>query len=266
MAFYRGVMMDNVFWGVHGALSAKANPTILMIGDSWFWYPLDNIALEIGCVMTDQTLVVVGNNGADAAQWSDKYRKDIDFGFKMYGSAVRALLLSGGGNDIAGMSDFLRLLKDNCSKAKVVNECFREGQPEALLAKIIGAYREVILRFRAYNKVAPVLMHNYDNAWPTGKGVLGPADWLKAPMDKAKVPQNLRRALFKELIQRLHMAQMALKIEKILAPLIAISSAGTLPENDSSKDQWWANELHPTPAGFKRLAAKAFIPELKKIV
>ena len=38
-------MADNVFWGVHPALNnnlnqhTPVNPRILMIGDSWFWYP-----------------------------------------------------------------------------------------------------------------------------------------------------------------------------------------------------------------------------------
>lgn len=235
-----------------------------MIGDSWFWYPLDNLAREIGDALPAQTLVVVGYNGAEAAQWSDKYRKDIDFGFKMYGSGVQVLMLSGGGNDIAGMSDFLHLLKDNCSKAEKTGECYREGQPDAIIAKIIGAYKEVILRFRAYNKESPVLMHNYDYAWPTGKGVFGPADWLKAPMDKAKVPKELRRDLFADLLNRLRDAQLTLKKENAMGSLIAIRSAGTMPGDKDVNEKWWANELHPTPAGFKFLAKKAFVPELKK--
>lgn len=257
--------MSNVYWGVHGALAASANPSILMIGDSWFWYPLDNLAGEIGSALPTQTLVVVGYNGADAAQWSDKYRKDVDFGFKMYGNSVQALMLSGGGNDIAGMSDFLRLLKDDCSKATTTAGCFREGQPDAIISKIIGAYKEVILRFRAYNKDAPVLMHNYDYAWPTGKGLFGPADWMKVPMEKAKVPKALRRDLFKELLDRLRVEQLILKKDKTLGALIAIRSAGTMPDGDDVKETWWANELHPTPAGFKLLVTKAFVPELKKL-
>ena len=91
--------MDNVFWGVHGAVSKGANPAALLIGDSWFWYPIDNLALELGATFPEQQFVVVGRNGAEAAQWSEKYRKDIDFGFEMYGSGVQALLLSGGGNE-----------------------------------------------------------------------------------------------------------------------------------------------------------------------
>ena len=260
--------MPNVYWGVHGALSAGANASMLLIGDSWFWYPADNIAFEVSAALPAQTLVVVGYNGAEAADWSGKYRKDIDFGFKMYGKGVQALMLSGGGNDIAGMSDFMRLLKDDCSKAQNHLECFREGQPYALIAKIMGAYREVTLRFRAWNSTAPVVMHNYDYAWPTGKGVFGPADWLKAPMDKAKVPKDakLRRDIFRELLDQLRVAQLALKKEKSLGTLVAVRSAGTMPDEPTGFERWWANELHPTPQGFKLLANRAFVPELKKFL
>lgn len=257
--------MSNVYWGVHSALSASANASILAIGDSWFWYPMDNLAVEIGAALPQQTLLVVGYNGAEAAQWSEKYRKQIDVGFKLFGGGAQALVLSGGGNDIAGMSDFLRLLQDDCSGAQTVADCFREGQPDAIIARIIGAYKEVVLRFRAHNATAPVLMHNYDYAWPTGQGLFGPADWLKAPMDRAQVPPALRRPLFRALLDRLRKGQLALKKDKALGALVAVKTTGTLPDGDAAVQQWWANELHPTPAGFKLLAKKAFVPALKKI-
>jgi hypothetical protein len=248
---------NNVFWGVPGAIAAQANPTILAIGDSWFWYPMDNLAQEIGAALDQQTLVVVGRNGAEAAQWSDRYRKDIDVGFKFYGEGVQALLLSGGGNDIAGVSDLLRLLQDDCAKATDVAGCFRAGQPDAIIAKIIGAYRELILRFRARNTTAPVLTHNYDYAWPTGKGVFGPADWLKEPMDRAKVPKALRRDLFRALVDRLREAQLGLKKDKALGPVVALRSAGTMPDEPEGQERWWANELHPTPEGFRLQIGRA---------
>jgi hypothetical protein len=256
--------MPNVYWGVHSALTDNANPSILMVGDSWFWYPLHNLAAAISEQMTDQTLVVAGFAGAEAAEWSGRYRKDIDFGFKMYASSVQALMLSGGGNDIAGMRDFLRILRPDCSTAKTEDECLLPGEPGIIMSRIIGAYREVILRFRAYNPTAPVLMHNYDDAWPTGKGLFGPADWLRAPMDAAKVPAALRRPLFKKLIRRLYAEQEMLTGDNNLGPLLPLRTEGTLPEN--APDQWWANELHPTPRGFNLLAEKVFVPALKKIV
>lgn len=256
--------MPNVYWGVHSAVIDNAEPSILMVGDSWFWYPMHNLAAAIAEKMTDQTLVAIGFAGAEAAEWSGRFRKDIDFGFKMYAADVSALMLSGGGNDIAGMRDFLRLLRDDCSGAKTEDDCLRPGQPGIVMAGIIGAYREVILRFRAYNPTAPVVMHNYDDAWPTGKGLFGPADWLRAPMEAARVPEQLRRPLFKRLVRRLYAEQEMLTGDASLGPLMPLRSAGTLPEG--SPERWWANELHPTPRGFNLLADKVFVPALKKIL
>lgn len=255
-----------VYWGTHGALNANANPVALLLGDSWFWYPADDLAVEIGAGFPDKDFLVIGRNGSEAAEWSTKYRKEIDLAFKMYGQSVQALLLSGGGNDIAGMSDFLRIVADNCSKASNVQACYRIAQPDEILSTIIGSYRSLITKFRAYNPTAPVFTHNYDNAWPSGKGLFGPADWLKAPMDKAKVPKNLRVDLFKNLLKRLRDAQLDLAKTPGLGPVNALASAGTMPDDEKNKEQWWANELHPTPKGFALLAKKVFIPSLKKVI
>lgn len=249
----------NVFWGVHGALSAGINGDVVMVGDSWLWYPIDNLATELASKLSTSTFVVIGKNGAEAEEWSTSLRKDIDFGFKMYAKDSKALVLSGGGNDIAGMRDFLRLLKDDCSSAQSVNDCFKEGQPDALLSRVISAYREVIIRYRAYNSSAPVISHNYDYAWPTGKGFFGPADWLKAPLDRAQVPRKLHRTLVCSLLDMLGAAQIQLASETPVGKFIPIKTTGTLPDNE----QVWANELHPTPKGFKLIARNAILPVLK---
>ena len=249
--------MKNVFWGVHSALQDNAFASVLMIGDSWWWYPIDNLATEVGALFQDEIFVVIGHNGAEASEWSQGMRKAINFGFDMYASGCKALLLSGGGNDVAGQDDFLRLLNANCSSATTVDQCFARIQPDAVITGIMNAYREVIVRFRAHNPNAAVVMHNYDNAWPTGKGFFGPGTWLKAPMDTAQVPQALRRDVFKSLVNKLHVAQVALAKEPGLGPgpLVAVQTSGELPEDPGPTDErWWANELHPTPKGFKRIA------------
>lgn len=255
--------MRNVYWGVHTALQANATASVLMIGDSWFWYPVDNLATELGALLQTETFVVIGRNGAEAAEWSQGARKAINFGFDMFASSCKALMLSGGGNDVAGQDDFLRLLNTNCSAATSADACFALVQPDAVLTGIMNAYREVIVRFRAHNSTAPVILHNYDNAWPSGKGFFGPADWLKVPMDIAQVPLQFRRDLFKGLIRRLHLAQQALATEPGLGPVIAVETAGELPDGEGEKKKWWANELHPTPKGFARLAENRLLPALQ---
>lgn len=45
-----------------------------MIGDSWFWYPFGNLATELGGLLPEHQLVVVGNNGSGASEWATKLR------------------------------------------------------------------------------------------------------------------------------------------------------------------------------------------------
>lgn len=256
----------NVHWGLSSLLFQRqklGDPTMLMLGDSWFWYPLDNLAVELGSALrvSNHLIGVIGYNGAEASEWRDKYRKELDVAIDFYGAGLQGFFLSGGGNDLAGMRDFLRLLKDDCSSATKVDECFRPGQPEASLAVINGAYREVIAKVRARNPTVPIFVHQYDHAWPTGKGVFGPSDWLKAPMEKALVPEPLRRPLFKALIQALKVSQE--KLAQQDQNVVVVPTAGVMPEDSKVKDQYWSNELHPTPRGFKLLVSQAFMPQLE---
>ena len=258
--------MSGIYWGTPGALNAGANPSVIFLGDSWFWYPAGNLPLAIHQSFDSHDFLVVGRNGAEAAEWKDKYRKDIDTVSNLYGNTTQALVLSGGGNDVAGSADFLKIINANCSKATTVKACYQPGQPESLMSGLYGHFKSVILKFRARNPDAPVLLHNYDNAWPTGKGFFGPADWLKAPMSAAKVPQDLRRDLFKDLIQKLHEMQKSLAKDKSVGNVVVIKTAGTLPDDKNQTTSWWANELHPTMKGFQLIADKKITPQLKKII
>lgn len=253
--------MSNVFWGAPEAMAVGANPFALLLGDSWFWYPRGNLAVEIGAAMAEHQFVVAGTNGANAGDWGSKLRRSTDFTFKMYAKDVKALILSGGGNEIAGEDDFLAILAEpeQCRNATTVNECYEAGQPDGTLARIAAAYRAVILKFRAYNQAGTVFTHNYDHCWPTGKGFFGPGDWLKVPMERAEVPKELRRDLFKDLLRRLYEVQQQLAKDPGLMPMVPIATAGTMPD----KESMWANEIHPTPKGFRLLAREAVVPAVQ---
>ncbi|QNM95728.1 hypothetical protein [Chitinimonas koreensis] len=259
-------MAGRVYWGTQAWQADTDNPpepTLLLIGDSWFWYPFNNLAGEIAAQLKDShCLLVIGRNGAEAQQWSaGRLRRDIDEAFGWFGAGARALLLSGGGNDIAGLDDFGEILADDCRAAQTIADCYTPGQPDATLCKVQAAYREVIARFRRYNAEAPVLCHNYENAWPTGQGLFGPSKWLKAPMDQAGVPDTLRRPVFADLIARLHQLQQELADDPQTGAIVPIRSAGTLPDQLDV----WANELHLTPAAFDKMVKDAWMPALKKL-
>lgn len=259
-------MAGKVFWGISSMVSSPdvvGNPTLILVGDSWFWYPFNNLASELAAQLQgEHKLLVLGNNGAEAQEWSSKYRKEIDLAFKWYASTCEGLLLSGGGNDIAGSEDFDPIIEDKCAGATSVGACYSPGQPDATLNKIQASYRELVMKFRKYSPTAPVICHNYEKAWPTGKGVFGPADWLKAPMDKAGVPKPLRHDLFADLLLRLHNCQKSLtEPSEKLGKVLPILTTGTLPD----KADIWANELHLKPGAFDKMVKQAWIPALSSI-
>lgn len=259
-------MSGKVYWGLYslrGSDDTAKGPTMILVGDSWFWYPFNNLATEIASKLReDHVLLVLGDNGAEARQFETDYRKNINQAFEWYAGSCKALLISAGGNDIAGSRDFDPIIEDDCSKAKTVADCYSPGQPDAIISAIQNAYRLLISRFRKYNPDAPVVFHNYEKAWPTGRGVFGPADWLQKPMEDAQVPKPLRHALFVDLIERLHAAQVELKQSDATPDkIIVIESAGTLPDTEDI----WANELHLKPTAYKKMVKLAWKPVLKAI-
>ena len=56
--------MAAAYWGTFGAIHASANPAALFLGDSWFWYPPDNLPLEIGKAFPHNGFLVIGKSGA----------------------------------------------------------------------------------------------------------------------------------------------------------------------------------------------------------
>lgn len=253
--------LSNLFYGPHDALARGASPTTLAVGDSWFWYLFDNLLGEIAGRRAHQSIVVAGYNGAESSEWDTKYASSIDTTFDMYarGPLVKALMLSGGGNDIVGVTNFRKLVRADCSVCLDLESCYVPGEPATVLNVVAGHYRKLIAKFRSFNASAVVLLHNYDDAYPTGDGVFGPAAWLQVPMDRCRVPLDLRRPLFKDLVQRLHVLQRGLADDPSLGPVQALKTSGTLPQDG------WANELHPTPDGFELLATARFLPALDAI-
>ena len=110
-------MAGQVYWGLSTYRSNPeiiGEPTILLLGDSWFWYPANNLASELAAQLDgEHRLLVLGRNGAEAQEWSTKYKKELELAFSWYGGHAQALLLSGGGNDIAGSEDFGPIIEDN---------------------------------------------------------------------------------------------------------------------------------------------------------
>lgn len=239
----------------YGELSVPATfaPSIVALGDSWFWYPLNNLSNPLQKILNrsmPQPILVLGANGAEAEEYvGPTYRRQLERVLdpvRGYGRTVRAVFLSGGGNDVAGTDDLPQLLKADCSGAQDADACFKAGEPRRTAARLTGYLQAVHDVVQALIPGTPVLVHGYDYAVPNGKGFLGLGQWLREPMDRVGVPRQLQRDVVRRLIDALGQAQ-----DDAMRPtFLAVNTRGTLEDAD------WANELHPTPGGFNRIARR----------
>jgi len=260
-------MDKNYFWDEREMReSANPSPTILAIGDSWFWYPFPGGSLvnQLGDLTASRGQVIFANgmNGAEAFDYVDgKYASAVRNALRLYGSGLEAVFISGGGNDFAGFNDLRPLLKQDCSAETTADGCFAGGASglQVFLDNMDTYYRKLIGVIYTYTQPGcKVVMHTYDYAIPDGKGVFGDTAWLKPALVDARVDVGLQQKCIAFLLDSFYAV---LKDICSTDPqnLFVVDSRGTL------KPQDWANELHPTPAGFAKIASQRWRPVLRQL-
>jgi hypothetical protein len=237
-------------------------------GDSWFDYPVHDVL----SMLEDRGYNVESSAHAGDAIESmayhngqlDKFARALDK-VVAHGVAPKAVLLSGGGDDIAG-KEFGMLINNATSNiagwnAEVVDGVIRE--------RIAAAYRVMLtavteLCSAAAHKTVPILVHGYDYPVPDGRGFLGgwlflPGPWLK-PGFQEKLFEDIQitRPMMIQIIDQFNNMLGSLVTEPGFEHVHYVDLRGTFSNvlaGDAYK-AWWANELHPTEAGFSAVADK----------
>jgi hypothetical protein len=253
----------NVTWSPAAPLRGESDPSVLAVGDSWFWYPFPggSLAHRLGDLLrpSGHHVLVAGNNGAETYDYvHGRYRAQVDDMLRRWGAGARALLVSGGGNDFSGFNELRPLLAADCRAASRAEQCFRAGRGPgtvgALMQRMLDNHRLLIARALAVMPAdSQVFLHTYDYAIPSGKAVFARAPWLKPALDDARVPQSLQPCCIRHLIDRAYELMHRLEVQGA-GRVVLIDSRNTLSPTD------WANELHPRPQGFRRIAEQAWRP------
>jgi hypothetical protein len=241
---------------------------LVAMGDSWFDYPFHDVLkeLEDGHGFTIQSTAKAGDPIEAMAYHGgqlDNFARSLEK-INTQGARPKAVLLSGGGDDIAG-KEFGMLLNSAFSPIGgwapgVVNYLLGE---RILLAyqTIVRTVTRLCAQIAAVDDI-PVLVHGYDYPVPDGRGFMSgwlflPGPWL-APGFKEKLFSDDQlaqtTAMMKAVIDQFNDMLQGLAADPVFSNVRYIDLRGTLSNNPADYKDWWANELHPTEKGFAAVA------------
>lgn len=258
------------------ALGASSPPlNLLADGDSWFDYPLIGDDLPLGNsdiieqlrgLLPQGTLILnLAHHGDATTQMMGVTKRQtlVEQLRAPENGQFNAILFSGGGNDMVG--DQFRLWLND---AKLVGGDVAKSIDQQALSDIIGvvmtAYYDLLAARDSKDHSIPIFVHSYDFAWPTNKGVCGFGPWLYPSLNSRGWMQDLGNADMGKghEIVRLILTEFDKQMRGLSADphnnVIYVSTQGTLTQPSD-----WANELHPSPDGFKKIATNFVGPLLK---
>ena len=267
------VRVENMAGSVASTTSQTAG-FLLAMGDSWFDYP----ATLIFCDDVLQHLEHDhGYNVESTAHHGDPIETmAYSLAGQLYrfsgcldkvlaqGAKPKAVLLSGGGDDIAG-KEFGMLLNSALSPVAGWNPEIIQGLIDQ---RIVTAYNRILTGITVLCKQRmgtedsiPILVHGYDYPVPDGRGYWGgwpfPGPWLQ-PGFREKLFSDLLKnvALMHDIIDKFN--DMLTGLEKTFANVHYVNLRNTLSVDlkDDLYQAWWSNELHPTDKGFGLVADK----------
>lgn len=254
--------------GLRALAAPAAQRWIVAEGDSWFDYPGSDVLdyLEDVYGYQVESLAKAGHRIEDMAyakgQLDDLARKLERL--LQEGKDVRAILVSGGGNDVMG-TEFGMFLEHDRSGLDPLNLKVVEG---VIRERVRTAYLHILVRVttvaeRVLHRRVPILVHGYSGPVPDGRGVLGGAWFLPGPWiapgfrDKGFPDDELQRRIeiVGDLMDRFNEMLMEITSLPDFPHVHYVNLRGSLPTGAGYKD-WWANELHPTKQGFAEVTRR----------
>lgn len=240
--------------------AAGSSGILVAEGDSWFDYPWTDVLrlLEDDHGYDVESVAHKGDrveemaySGGQLEEFSRRLEKLL-----RNNKVPKAILLSGGGNDVAG-PEFGMLLNHAASAIAGLNESVVSGvidqRVRVAYITIVSAITRICEQW--LQRPLPILIHGYDYPVPDGRGFLGgwwllPGPWLEPGFrEKGFKKVEERKVLAKQLIDRFNTMLSGLAALPQFGHVTYVNLRNTLSSGSNYK-QFWDNELHPTVKGF----------------
>jgi lysophospholipase L1-like esterase len=254
--------------------AAQTAGVLVAEGDSWFDYPLNDVLrmLEDHHAYEVESVAHKGDRVEEMAYGMGQLEELTRTLEKLLRQSVipKAILLSGGGNDVAG-DEFGILLDHAQSPLPGFNDQIVSGiidqRVKIGFVTILSAVTQICEE--RLNRKLPILVHGYDYPVPDGRGFAGggwflPGPWLEPGFREKgfdKMAERIR--LMKQLIDRFNSMLKDIAAMTEFPHVTYINLRNTLSTGANYK-QYWANELHPTARGFE-LVTDRFAAVLDKL-
>jgi hypothetical protein len=241
------------------------NPLILLAhGDSWFDYPLNGNSLSLSStdvIVQLETMGTInpvihnishyGDATTDEMSWpkQDRLIQSLPDPDNWLDGKPDAILFSGGGNDIAG--DQFCIFLDYAGSGSGLNAArFTQA-----LGMAEASYRDLFVFRDRYAAGVPIIGHCYDFPIPNGAHPACAGPWLQPSLTFSGWNVTQGTAIVHQAL--LDFRAMLLGLASNPAnQFFLVDTQGVLSPPD------WANELHPFPEGFQKIAAK-FVTTLR---
>lgn len=246
----------------------KAERTIKVVaeGDSWFsYFPAYDVLAQLRRRSWDGVIYDIADRAKSGAMLNDMvYGRDMVDTYQLLEKhRPQAFLFSGGGNDIAGQELFVMLYNKKAVEMHAglprINRKIIEGLIDEVFRQ---AYLDMfaLVRWKARQlglPDLPIVVHGYDYAIPDGRGWAGglgplPGPWLDPSLTRKGYDRAADAVVRREIIRQL--------IDVFNEMLKKAATAGTniryVDLRGTLRDAQWGNELHPTEAGFRAVAAR----------
>jgi len=244
-------------------------------GDSWFSY--GSGANDIPGLLMAQGYEVNREAAHAGSRIYDMATVGLDAFLTIIGRALtsgripKAILLSGGGNDVGNRKTMPDVLLPATPAKRGVNmpelRKVIDGDIQNAYVAILDGITQTCLKYLP--KPIPILVHGYDHPVPDGRPVL--FCWLKPGFDKRGYP-NLEENkghmvtiidTFNDMILRLPTLQDG-QGKRRFEHVVHVEVRGALSTKAADYQQDWSNELHPTQPGFAKVTDK-FVKVLERL-
>lgn len=248
---YRAWLAHTPLWSA-AALADTRPLRILAEGDSWFEYPVPGggggVIEQLEKLIKVKILNMAHHGDEARHMLALSQRKAIIKRLSDPAITFDVLLFSGGGNDLVG-DEFVLWLRDAHAGAPP-EELLDGPRLDAILGVVEGAYRDLIAIRDQYSPNTRLFLHGYDFPRVTGKGVCGIGPWLKPSLDfRGTTDPATQFQVVRVLLRRF--GQMLQGLASPPKSVFYVPTQGALdPDSD------WANEIHPTRNGFKKIAER----------